>query len=65
LRLIADGVIFHFLFVGRVGEVMPIVVIHAELPETLRTEVKHREDIARPKKEKRTTGSQKTVVDTV
>jgi len=65
LRSIADGVIFHFLFAGRVGEVMPIVVIHAELPETLRTEAKHRENIVRPKKEKRIIGSQKIVVDTV
>ena len=44
---------------------MPIVVIHAELPETLKTEEKHKENIARPKKEKRITGKQKTAVDIV
>jgi len=65
LRLIADGVISLSFFAGRVGEVMPIVVIHVVRPEILKTEERHKGGIARPKKGKRTTGSQRTVVDTV
>jgi hypothetical protein len=51
-------------FAGHAGEVMHIVVIHVVLPENLKTKEKHREDIAKLKKGKRTTGKPKTVGDT-
>ena len=44
---------------------MHIVVMHAVLLENLKIEERHKEDIARLKKEKRITGRQKTAVDTV
>jgi len=65
LRSTADGVIFLFFSAGPAGGAMRIAVIHAAGPETLRTKVKHRENIARPKRGKRTTGKQKTAVDIV
>lgn len=43
---------------------MHIVVMHVVLPANLKSEEKHREGIAKLKKEKRTTGKPKTVVDT-
>jgi hypothetical protein len=65
LRLTADGVIFLFSSAGHVGEVMHIVVMNVVLQEHLKIKEKHREDIAKPQREKRITGKQKTVVDTV
>lgn len=57
--------IFHFSSAGRAGEAIPIVVMIAVKPGTLKTEGTLKENIARPKKEKNSIGKQKTVVDTV
>jgi len=62
--LTADGVIFLFSSAGHAGEATHIALMPAALLESLKTEEKHREDIARPKKEKRITGKQKIDVDT-
>ncbi len=43
---------------------MHIVVMHAVLPENLKTEEKRREGIAKLKKEKRITGKPKIAGDT-
>jgi len=58
-------VTFHFFSVGRAGEAMPIAVMIAVKPGTLKTEGKPREDTARPRKGKSSIGKQKTVADTV
>jgi len=63
--LTANGVIFLFSSAGHAGGAMHIVVMHAVLLENLKIEERHKEDIARLKKEKRITGRQKTAVDTV
>ncbi len=44
---------------------MHIAVVNVVLQEHLKIKGKHREDIAKPKREKRITGKQKTAVDTV
>jgi len=56
-------VIFLFFSAGLAGEAIHIVVTPVVLPENLKIEEKLREGIAKLKKEKRTTGKQKTVVD--
>ncbi len=43
---------------------MHIVVMNVVLQEHLKIKEKHREDIAKPKREKRITGKQKIAVDT-
>jgi len=64
LQLTADGAILLFSSAGHVGEVMHIVVTNVVLQEHLKIKKKHREDIVKPKREKRIIGKQKTAVDT-
>jgi hypothetical protein len=63
--LTVDGVILLFSSAGPAGEAMRIVVMHVVLLESLKIEERHKGGTAKPKKEKRITGKQKTVVDIV
>jgi hypothetical protein len=58
-------VIFLFFSAESAGEAMYIVVMLVVRLGTLKTKERHREDTARPKREKRIIGKQKIVVDTV
>jgi len=59
-----DGVISIFVSAEAVLEDRPIVVMNAVVRESTKTIAKHKENIARPKRAKRTTVNLKTVADT-
>jgi hypothetical protein len=59
-----DGAISVFVSAEAVLEDRPIVVTNAVVRESAKTIAKHKENIARPKRAKRTTVNLKTVADT-
>jgi len=61
----ADGVISIFVSAAVAGEDRPIAAMHVVLPAALKTNEKPRENIAGPRKEKRTIGRRKTAAGMV
>ena len=59
----ADGVIFIFVSAAGVSEGRLTAAKYAVLPAALEISEKLKENIARPKREKGTTGKRKTAVD--
>jgi uncharacterized Zn finger protein (UPF0148 family) len=59
-----DGAIFISVSAEAVSEDRPIVVTNAAVRESAKTKAKHKENIARPQRAKRTTVNLKTVAGT-